>query len=67
MKIVFESKTLLRNYREKMNKIRMDTSMCQLVSVRVSLCQVQLGGTSSSWKGFYALMNAITRFYTLSR
>jgi hypothetical protein len=53
VKTVFESDTSLRNYHEKMKEIRMDACM----HACVSLCQVQLGGTSSSRKDFYAVMN----------
>jgi hypothetical protein len=56
---ILESEVSLRNYREKMEEIRMVASMpmTQLVSARVNLCQLQLGGTFSSQKGFYVVMN----------
>jgi hypothetical protein len=57
VKTILESEASLRNYHEKMEEIRMDVCMCQFVSARVSLCQVQLGGTFSSRKSFYAVMN----------
>jgi hypothetical protein len=57
VKTVLESEASLRNYCEKIEEIRMDACMCQPVSAHISMCQLQLGGTSSSRKGFYTVTN----------
>jgi hypothetical protein len=71
VKTVFESDVLLRNYREKMEEIRMDARMqtcvstCQSVSAAVR-CNIQTAERFLRGNEL-VLIHATTRFYTLSR
>jgi hypothetical protein len=53
VKTVFESDVSLRNYREKMEEIRVDVRMCACVSLRQLLSVV----TSKLRRSFYAITN----------
>ena len=53
VKTVFELEASLKNYNEKMEEIGLG---CMHACVRQP-CQVVSGGTSSAWRGFYAVAN----------
>ena len=53
MKTVSESDASLRNYNKKMEEIGLG---CIHACIRQPY-QVMLGGTSSSWRGFYVVTN----------
>ena len=53
VKTVFESDVSLRNYREKIEEIRVDTRM----QVCVRLCQLLLDVTFRLQRDFYAVTN----------
>jgi hypothetical protein len=71
VKTVFESDVLLRNYREKMEEIRMDGHMqacvgtCQPVSAAVR-CNIQIAEMFLH-SNELVLIHTTTRFYALSR